>query len=446
MEDDQQQRLLFANSKQTSKVASSSDLRSTVLECHTKISKELVWGKKQSSEAIKYIDVSDAEAFALDSTIRAYWELRKSQNPSNNLFIDPALTKKLREISLSILTNFSDQFTREYSFVVPDPQIDKEKEDEKQKQRTEAIANRKLRLEKAKKEREERAQRMKERQQEENTTAEKAADKHDEATNNGLIQAPGENKSEAAKPVISENKAEPANPVANKAAAFNRFAMMKNSNAKKIEPIKKPEPKQQDSAASNSASPASNTVQKPADPAATNNTRKIQLPARFQRTTENKDVKKDEKKDEKVEKDEKDKKDEKDDKKDEKDEKDDKKDEKVEKNDEKVEKKDEKPAVTVRKPVNFSNFKIVPKIAPAAPKPKSDTEVKPPIPAGEENKKGAGALVKDKASGSHMAALQNFTNSTTKKTKAFTIPQSIKKRDTSSGSQVKEIQIIKPQE
>src|SRR3990167_3989911 len=243
MEDDQQQRLLFANSKQTSKVASSSDLRSTVLECHTKISKELVWGKKQSSEAIKYIDVSDAEAFALDSTIRAYWELRKSQNPSNNLFIDPALTKKLREISLSILTNFSDQFTREYSFVVPDPQIDKEKEDEKQKQRTEAIANRKLRLEKAKKEREERAQRMKERQQEENTTAEKAADKHDEATNNGLIQAPGENKSEAAnksaenakqpasenpkaesvKPVISENKAEPANPVANKAAAFNRF-------------------------------------------------------------------------------------------------------------------------------------------------------------------------------------------------------------------------------
>ena len=143
---------------------SSSDLRTTALDCHAKISKEL-WGKKEAASSISLLPIAEAEAYALDTAIRIFWSLLRNEDELNQCSLSPQLTKKLRIISLETLNKYKEQLTKEYSFSIPDPAVIKQREDEKQKQFSNANNARKQRMEQAKKDREERQRRMKEKLQ-----------------------------------------------------------------------------------------------------------------------------------------------------------------------------------------------------------------------------------------------------------------------------------------
>lgn len=136
-----------------------SDLRSTVLQCHNQISKDL-WGKKNANSFVDHLQPSEVEAFALDIGIRVYWELNRVNDEYAQCSLSAQGTSYLRQLILDVLEKNQEQYTKEYSFDIPDPVIVAQRERLKQEQIEEARIQKEKRLEAAKKEREERAKRM----------------------------------------------------------------------------------------------------------------------------------------------------------------------------------------------------------------------------------------------------------------------------------------------
>ena len=158
-----------------------SDLRSAALLCHTQISKEL-WGKKHANSFVDHLRPSEVEAFALDISLRAFWELTREKDIDAQCSLSTKSTILLRQITLDIVEKYQQTLTQEYTFEIPDPAVVKQREEEKQEQLDASREQRQLKAEAAKKERAERAARMKEKRLAAKRKAEEEATKTTEST------------------------------------------------------------------------------------------------------------------------------------------------------------------------------------------------------------------------------------------------------------------------
>ena len=126
----------------------SGDLRDVALKAHSKI--QDVWGKKKSAGAnniLIRLKPEEVQAYALDFTLRKFWEYQRNGEELHQCVVPSAVAKELRQLVLSILEEYVPQFTKNYVFEIPDPEIVAKRDLEK---RQKAIEDSKARLERQK--------------------------------------------------------------------------------------------------------------------------------------------------------------------------------------------------------------------------------------------------------------------------------------------------------